>query len=129
MMKAIPKDEWVVFQAATTTEFAEVMKVWARSVPLEEYASNPQAKETKAEEAERREDKTCLDFRILKAGKYVQLNTLRGLGTEAHVPRVVVAGERESVASVQPAMIEVTSLGRLAEPDHPTSPFTLSRNY
>ena len=27
MMKAIPKDEWVVFQAATTTEFAEVMKV------------------------------------------------------------------------------------------------------
>ena len=28
MMKAIPKDEWVVFQAATTTEFAEVMKVW-----------------------------------------------------------------------------------------------------
>ena len=53
MMKAIPKDEWVVFQAATTTEFAEVMKVWARSVPLEEYASNPRAKETKAEEAER----------------------------------------------------------------------------
>ena len=41
MMKAIPKDEWVEFQAATTTEFAEVMKVWARSVPLEEYASNP----------------------------------------------------------------------------------------
>ena len=37
MMKAIPKDEWVVFQAATTTEFAEVMKVWARSVPLKEY--------------------------------------------------------------------------------------------
>ena len=39
MMKAIPKDEWVVFQAATTTEFAEVMKVWARSVPLEAKAT------------------------------------------------------------------------------------------
>ena len=62
MMKAIPKDEWVVFRAATTTEFAEVMKVWARSVPLEEYASNPRGQETKAEEAEQRQDKTCLDF-------------------------------------------------------------------
>ena len=41
MMKAIPKDHGVLFQAATTTEFAEVMKVWARSVPLEEIASNP----------------------------------------------------------------------------------------
>ena len=69
MMKAIPKDEWVVFQAATTTEFAEVMKVWARSVPLEEYASNPRAKETKAEEAERREDKTCLDFQDPKSAE------------------------------------------------------------
>ena len=69
MMKAIPKDEWVVFQAATTIEFAEVMKVWARSVPLEEYASNPRAKETKAEEAERRKDKTFSTFRILKARK------------------------------------------------------------
>ena len=29
---------------------------------------------------------------------------------EAHVPRVVVAGERERVARVQPAMIEVTAL-------------------
>ena len=67
MMKAIPKDEWVVFQAATTTEFAEVMKVWARSVPLEEYASNPRrAKETKAEEAESVKIKHVSTFRIKK---------------------------------------------------------------
>ena len=62
MMKAIPKDEWVVFQAATTTEFAEVMKVWARSVPLEEYASNPRGPKKPKLKKQRREDKTCLDF-------------------------------------------------------------------
>jgi hypothetical protein len=40
MMKAIPKDEWVVFQAASSAELAEVLVVWARSVPLAEYAKS-----------------------------------------------------------------------------------------
>jgi IS4 transposase len=41
MMKAIPKDEWVVFQEASPSELAEVLVVWARSVPLAEYAKSP----------------------------------------------------------------------------------------
>ena len=52
MMKAIPKDEWVVFQAATTTEFAEVMKVAGTLGTVGGILEQPaQAKETKAEEA------------------------------------------------------------------------------
>ena len=70
MMKAIPKDEWVVFQAATTTEFAEVMKVWARSVPLEEYASNPRGpKKPKLKKQSGAKIKHVSTFRILKARK------------------------------------------------------------
>jgi IS4 transposase len=41
MMKAIPMDEWVVFQEATPAELAEVLVVWARSVPLAEYTKSP----------------------------------------------------------------------------------------
>src|SRR4051812_39272113 len=41
MMKAIPKDEWVVFQEASPAELAEVLVVWARSVPLAEYTKSP----------------------------------------------------------------------------------------
>ena len=48
MMMAIPKDEWVVFQDATPAELAEVLKVWARSVPLEEYASSPVAQRNRS---------------------------------------------------------------------------------
>ena len=70
MMKAIPKDEWVVFQAATTTEFAEVMKVWARSVPLEEYASNPRGpKKPKLKKQSGAKIKHVSTFRILKGAE------------------------------------------------------------
>jgi IS4 transposase len=41
MMKAIPKDEWVEFQEASPGELAEVLVVWARSVPLAEYKKSP----------------------------------------------------------------------------------------
>jgi IS4 transposase len=41
MMKAIPKDEWVVFQEASPAELAEVLVVWAGSVPLAEYTKSP----------------------------------------------------------------------------------------
>jgi IS4 transposase len=40
MMKAIAKDEWVVFQDASPAELAEVLVVWARSVPLAEYTKS-----------------------------------------------------------------------------------------
>jgi len=40
MMKAIPKDEWVVFQEASAAELAEVLVAWARSVPLAEYTKS-----------------------------------------------------------------------------------------
>jgi IS4 transposase len=41
MMKAIPKDEWVVFQEASSAELAGVLVAWARSVPLAEYIKSP----------------------------------------------------------------------------------------
>lgn len=37
MMKAIPKDEWVVFQEAAPAELAAVLVQWARSVPIGAY--------------------------------------------------------------------------------------------
>ena len=40
MMKAIPKDEWVMFQEASPTELAAVLVTWARSVPLAEYTKS-----------------------------------------------------------------------------------------
>ena len=40
MMKAIPKDKWVVFQEASPTELGAVLVTWARSVPL---ADTPRA--------------------------------------------------------------------------------------
>jgi IS4 transposase len=40
MMRAIPKDEWVVFQEASPTELAAVLVNWARSVPLAEYTKS-----------------------------------------------------------------------------------------
>ena len=71
MMKAIPKDEWVVFQAATTTEFAEVMKVWARREPLEDIREQP-ARAEKTQSLKKQSGakiKHVSTFRILKARK------------------------------------------------------------
>ena len=42
---------------------------------------------------------------------------------EAHVARVVVVGEREAVAALQPAVVGVAAVGRFAQGDHETSPF------
>ena len=62
------------------------MKVWARSVPLEEYAEQPaRPKKPKLKKQSGAKIKHVSTFRILKAGKYVQLNTLRGLATKAQL--------------------------------------------
>src|SRR5262245_25883833 len=37
---------------------------------------------------------------------------------EAHVRRIVVLGERERVARVEPAVVEMAALGRGADADH-----------
>ncbi len=37
MMKAIPKDEWVIFHELAPAELAAVLVRWARSVPIHEY--------------------------------------------------------------------------------------------
>jgi hypothetical protein len=41
MRRAIPKDEWVVFQEMTPVELADVLVGWARTVPLSEYRKSP----------------------------------------------------------------------------------------
>jgi hypothetical protein len=40
MMRAIPKDEWVVFQEMSPAELAEVLVGWARATSLSEYAKS-----------------------------------------------------------------------------------------
>lgn len=68
MMRAIPKDEWVPFQDATAVEFAEVMRVWACAVPLEEYASNPRGpKKPKPQKQSGAKIKHVSTFRVLEA--------------------------------------------------------------
>ena len=59
-----------VSSCQTTTEFAEVMKVWARSVPLEEYASNPpRPKKPKLKKQSGAKINLVSTYRILKALK------------------------------------------------------------
>jgi IS4 transposase len=40
MLKAIPKDEWVIFHEASPSELAQILMDWARSVPLAQYTKS-----------------------------------------------------------------------------------------
>lgn len=68
MMRALPKDEWVVFQDASPAALAEVLMAWARSVPLAEYARSPRGpKKPKPEKQSGAKIKHVSTFRVLKA--------------------------------------------------------------
>ena len=69
MMKAIPKDEWVVFKLRPQLSCRGDEGVGTLGTVGGIREQPARAKETKAEEAERREDKHVSTFRILKARK------------------------------------------------------------
>jgi IS4 transposase len=70
MMKAIPKDEWVVFQDGTAPELAEVMTVWARATPLKEYTAMPRGpKKPKPKKQSGAKIKHVSTFRVLRERK------------------------------------------------------------
>ena len=48
-------------------------------------------------------------------------------GAEAHVARVVVVGEREGVAALEPAVAREPALVAAADPDHARAPAALPR--
>jgi hypothetical protein len=41
MLRALPKDEWVIFQEMPAAELAGLLVEWARTVPLAEYRKSP----------------------------------------------------------------------------------------
>src|SRR5664280_223597 len=45
----------------------------------------------------------------------------------AHMPRVVIVGERKAVAALQPAVVGIAAVGRFAKRDH-SGPFSFSRH-
>jgi IS4 transposase len=70
MMRAIPKDEWVVFQELTAAALAEVLVEWARSVPLAEYRSHPRGpKKPKPVKQSGAKIKHVSTFKVLAARK------------------------------------------------------------
>ena len=69
MMKAIPKDEWVsVLSCDHDSVCRGLMKVWARSVPLEEYASNRAGQRNQSLRS-RQPEVRRFDFQDPKGGK------------------------------------------------------------
>lgn len=74
MMRAIPKDEWVVFQEAPAPALAALLTDWARSVPLADYVSHPRGpKKPKPKKQSGAKIKHVSTFKVLEARK--QCNT------------------------------------------------------
>jgi IS4 transposase len=70
MMRAIPKDEWVVFQDAPAPALAELLTEWARSVPLADYVSHPRGpKKPKPQKQSGAKIKHVSTFKVLEARK------------------------------------------------------------
>jgi IS4 transposase len=70
MMRAIPKEEWVVFQEMAAEELAAVLVGWARTVPLSEYRKSRRGpKKPSPEKASGAKIKHVATAKILKARK------------------------------------------------------------
>jgi IS4 transposase len=72
MLRAIPKDEWVVFQEMPAAELAGSLVEWARAVPLAEYRKSPRGpKKPKPKKQSGAKISHVATAKILKARKPV----------------------------------------------------------